>query len=166
MVIRKGTAMKRRLDKKEALKAINELIKDASLCMLITENEYGKETKPMVTIEVDKEGNIWLFAAQLYQLTADQKLKVQIVYAHPSRDSFMSIKGNVNILYNKDQIEEWWQQIMNTAFPNGVYDIDLCCLARMKIEEAAYWYSKAEKLITIYKADIATEVYDEDILAA
>ena len=160
--------MKARLEREEALEIIRELILDASLCMLVTDEQYGKETRPMVTIELDSEGNIWLFAAKFYKHIAavNPRSTVQLVYAHPSKDSFMSIKGNVNILYDKEQIKEKWNQIMNASFPNGLYDIELCCLVKMRIEEAAYWNSESERLIPIYKNESATETYDQDILAA
>jgi general stress protein 26 len=72
------------------------------------------------------------------------------VFANPSKDSYLDIRGRASLEENRISIEEKWTPIIKAWFPEGKTDPDLCLL-KVKTDEAHYWDSNSTKMVEILK---------------
>ena len=60
------------LNDEESLKKLNKLVNNVKICMFATVNQdYSLDSRPMQTIQVDAEGNIWFFTNEYSDKVGD-----------------------------------------------------------------------------------------------
>ncbi|QOS79382.1 pyridoxamine 5'-phosphate oxidase family protein [Paenibacillus sp. JNUCC31] len=121
----------------EAIKKIQELIKDIDIAMLTTVSEEGLVSRPMKTQDVEFDSNLWFLTkkdtSKFHELLQNQQ--VNVAYAGKS---FVSIRGEAELVDNTEKIKEFWspayEKILETTFedPNLV-------LIKVNAESAEFW---------------------------
>ena len=157
-------------DRKEedttSIEKLKDLVKKVPVCMLTTVDNHGEVTsRPMTTIDVDRDGNFWFFTNEFGEKILDESYdnNVYLIYSHPGINTYVNIKGSTNVIVDKVKIQELWKPILKAWFPQGIDDPKLC-LIKVITEEAKFWNSTSNKmaiLFNIAKAIAKKEKYEE-----
>lgn len=128
-------------EKKSDAQLLSEKIKDIRIAMLTTvESDGSLYSRPMATQEMDKNHNLWFFthasAPKVDQV--EQHQQVNIGYAKPDKDLFVSVSGTAELVRDRNKIKELWKPLLKTWFPNGEDDPELALL-KITIDRAEYW---------------------------
>lgn len=138
---------------KEAIKKIKEMVDDIKTCMFCTEVEgVPFRTRPMATVDVDDNGNLWFFSNKASDKNDEIKDSdtVQLLYAKNSDSHFLTITGKTKIISNKEKINQLWSSTMKAYFTGGKDDPNITLL-KVTPEEAHYWDTINGKMITLFK---------------
>lgn len=126
------------------LQKIRNLVKDIDFCMLTTVDENGDlHSRPMsANGEIDQEGNIWFFTdVASHKVSEVAKLpKVNVSFADPDNQKYVSISGLAQLVRNREKIEELWKPEFKIWFPGGMDDPKIALL-KINLEKAEYWDS-------------------------
>lgn len=144
--------MQKRTQKNPELARLAELIADAEIAMLTTEDSDGTlRSRPLMTLEMDAEGRLWFFTELSTRKVGemDQHRKVNLSYADVARQSFVSISGRVRLLRDPDKARELWTQRVKPWFPSGLDDPDLGLL-EITVDAAEYWDVPASRMQRIF----------------
>jgi general stress protein 26 len=92
--------------------------------------------------DIDQNGDIWFFtSASSHKVSEIQKLpKVNLSFADPDNQQYISISGNAQLVRDRDKIEELWRPEFKMWFPEGKDDPDIALL-RVSLKRAEYWDS-------------------------
>jgi general stress protein 26 len=143
---------KQHLENEEALKKLNELVDEVKVCMFATVNEdYTIYSRPMQTIKVDTEGNIWFFTNEFSGKVDDisKDNTVYLMYSHPGQNTYLHLKGICSVVNDRAKIEELWSPVIKAWFPKGVDDPALSLL-KVDTSEASYWDGASSKFVVFY----------------
>jgi general stress protein 26 len=122
---------------------LGELIGESRIGMLTTVEPDGTlRSRPLATLQMDSEGRLWFFTSISSPKVAeiDQHRFVNVSYANPARNDYVSISGTTQILRDRPRMEELWTPWVKPWFPNGLEDQDLALLC-VTIQAAEYWDS-------------------------
>ena len=133
----------------EAIKKLQKLTEEIRICMFCTLPSKNKaETRPMATMKTDDEGVLWFFSNKnshkMDELEQDHD--VQLFYSHPGKDSFLTVYGTANVLYDRAKIEELWNPWVKAWFPEGKDDPNIAII-RVEPQEAYYWDNETNKMV-------------------
>jgi len=137
----------------DAIKKIKDFVNDIKVCMFCTSvTDMPFRTRPMSTLEVDDEGNIWFFSAKSSDKNDEIKNDdtVQLIYSKNSDVHFLTITGKATIVEDQAKKDELWNPIVKAFFPEGKDDPNLS-LVKIKPEAAHYWDTINGKMITWFK---------------
>ncbi len=139
----------------EARERLWEMIKGIRFSMFTTRHSNGHlHARPMTTQNrsMDENASLWFFMARdsepVADLTADPV--VNVVYADPGSDSYVSISGNAVVFEDMGLKEKLWTKMAQAWFPNGYTDPNLA-LVQVKILHANYWDVKESKIVQLFK---------------
>lgn len=132
-----------------------DLIHDIKFAMLATTHENGHlHSRPVTTQNksIDEDDLLWFFISRKGDAAADlaRHPQVNLAYAHPGRDSYVSVSGSAVIVDNPQKKEELWNKFAAAYFPGGVNDPDLALLC-VRITHAHSWDVKENKLTQLYE---------------
>jgi general stress protein 26 len=139
-------------EKQEALKKLKELVGEVRVGMLATIGENGSlNSRPMQTIEVDPEGNLWFFTNEYSGKVEDvsKENAVYVMYSHPGKNTYLHIKGTATIVTDKAKMKELWSPVVKAWFPGGLEDPALSLL-KVDTSEASYWDSSSSKFVVFF----------------
>ena len=125
------------------LQKINEIISSIKFAMLSTVEADGTlRSRPMTTQQVEFDGDLWFFtnAESPKVWETNQHRQVNVSFADPSKNRYVSASGTAILVRDKDKIEELWKPLYKTFFPNGLEDPDLALL-KISVAKAEYWDS-------------------------
>ena len=126
------------------LEKLRELVKDIDFCMLTTIDESGDlHSRPMSSNgEIDKDGDIWFFTnASSHKVSEIARLpKVNISFADPDNQRYVSVSGAAELVRDQKKIEELWKPEFTIWFPKGKDDPEIALL-KVNLEKAEYWDS-------------------------
>lgn len=141
------------LSREEAVKKIKVLVKASDICMFTTSlTQLPLNARPMSSQDTDDDGNIWFFSDR----TSDKNIeiqkdnRVQLFYVNNSGYEYLSVYGTAEISTDKQKIEEYWSTMVKAWFPEGKDDPALT-LIKVKPEDAYYWDTKNNKLVSLIK---------------
>jgi general stress protein 26 len=137
----------------DAVKKIKDFVDDIKFCMFCTSvTDMPFRTRPMSTLEVDEEGNLWFFSAKSSDKNDEIKNDdtVQLIYSKNSDVHFLTITGKATIVQDQAKKDELWNPIVKAYFPQGKDDPNLS-LVKIKPEAAHYWDTINGKMITWFK---------------
>jgi len=140
-----------------AMTKLADLIDAASIGMLTTAESGGSlRSRPLGTLQIDSEGALWFFTSIASHKVddIDQHHKVNLSYANPSRQDYVSISGTAQLVNDRAKMKQLWTPWIEPWFPKGVEDPDLALL-RISVDEAEYWDapdSKVQRLLGLAKA--------------
>ncbi len=128
---------------KDSVKQLAALIKDIRMAMLTTTSTTGSlHSRPMATQETEFDGQLWFFTAahsgKVFELKKDQH--VNLSYAAPDKQRYVSDTGKGNIVRDADKMRELWSPGLRAWFPKGLDDPELALL-RIDVDQAEYWES-------------------------
>jgi general stress protein 26 len=149
--IGKCTTMDEHRDAKENIKKLRELIQDIKFAMLTTVEEDGTlRSRPMATQATEFDGDLWFFtnatAPKVDEVQRDQHVNVS--YANPEAQKYVSISGRAQLVRDRHKIEELWNPLYKAWFPKGLDDPDLALL-QVSVEQAEYWDSPSSPLVRL-----------------
>src|SRR5688500_5960097 len=106
------------------------LIKDIKFAMFTTRHSNGHlHSRPMTTQnkKVDEDSSLWFFMSRAGEPVADIEAdpSVNVVYADPGADSYVSVSGTARVVENLAKKEQLWSSFDEAWFPGGVTDPDL-----------------------------------------
>lgn len=138
----------------KARKQLWDLIKDIKFAMFTTRHSNGHlHSRPMTTQNkgVDEDTSLWFFVGRDNNLLEDiaDDSNVDIVYADPGADSYVSVSGTAQLIESQAKKEQLWSPLAKGWFPQGVDDPNLA-LVQVQITHANYWDVKSSKLVQLF----------------
>lgn len=136
---------------KENIEKLSELIKDIKFAMLTTVEEDGAlRSRPMATLKSEFDGNLWFFtkadAAKVDEVQQNQH--VNISYAAPNEQKYVSVSGIAELVRDRHKIEELWNPLFKAWFPQGLEDPNIALL-KVSVDQAEYWDSPSSAVVRL-----------------
>lgn len=123
------------------LQRVAELVDEIKFAMMTTEEADGSlRSRPMATLQMDAGGSLWFFTALTSPKIeeAAQHRQVNLSYARPDKQDYLSVSGSAEILQDKEKMRALWTPWIKPWFPAGLDDPNLVLL-KVTITEAEYW---------------------------
>ena len=138
-----------------ATEKVWELIKDIRFAMFTTRGSDGRlQSRPMTTQgdRGDDSDCLYFFASRDGGPVADlqRDAEVNIAYAHPGKDSYVSVSGHADVSEDMGLKKQLWSKFAQAWFPGGPDDPKLA-LVRVRITQADYWDVKESKPTQLFK---------------
>ncbi|MDB5806032.1 MAG: ral stress protein [Betaproteobacteria bacterium] len=132
-----------------------DLIKDIKFAMLTTSHANGHlHSRPVTTMNksIDHDDTLWFFISRTSEPALDtaRAPQVNLAYAHPGKDSYVSVSGTASIVEDAAKKKQLWSKPVQAYFPSGETDPDLALLC-VRISHAHYWDVKENKLTQLYE---------------
>lgn len=141
------------LDRTEAIEKLKELIKHNSICMFtsrLTQEPF--QTRPMSTAQVDDDGSLWFLSAS--DSSKNEEIgydpQVQLFYVNTSDSEYLTVFGKASVVRDDQKIREVWTPIAKAWFKDGKDDPRVT-LIKVTPEEAYYWDTKTNKMVSMIK---------------
>ena len=117
------------------------MIDDIEVAMMTTHAADGSlVSRPLQTLKIDANGEMIFFTAanshKVEELTDDAE--VNLAYAHPGDQRYLSVRGRARMDRDEDTINELWSPAQKIFFPEGKDDPNLMVL-RVRVRDANYW---------------------------
>lgn len=152
------------------LRKLAGMIKDIKFTMLTTVNEDGSmSSRPMATQKIDDEtfdGRLWFFTKKdthkVHSIKHDQH--VNLAYAHPEKQSYISVAGRARVVENKEKMRELWNPLLKAWFPEGLEDPQISLIS-VNIDSAEIWDappSKIVQMVGMMKSIVTGKPYDHE----
>lgn len=136
----------------EAEQKVWQLIETIGTGMMTTLDEGVLRARPMHGQVEPEQGRIWFFtradAAKAEEIGASQQ--VNVAYADPSHERYVSISGPAALVRDRAKIEALWNPFVEAWFPNGKSDPNVALIELMP-EQAEYWDSPASKVVQLWQ---------------
>jgi len=137
-----------------------DMIKDIKYAMFTARHSNGHlHSRPMTTINGRDErgGVLWFFMARNAEPALDiaREPAVNVAYADPVGDNYVSISGNARIVDDVAKKKALWSPAVQAWFPEGAGDPNVALVA-VTIEHAEYWDVDTNKAVKIYEMAKAT----------
>jgi general stress protein 26 len=130
------------------------LIKGIRVAMLTTQDEDGTlRSRPMET-QPEKDGGfdgtLWFFTHASAHKTdeIDRDDHVNLSYAEPSDNRYVSVSGRARLVRDRAKIDELWTPVLKAWFPHGKDDPDVALL-KVGVTKAEYWDSPSSTLVKL-----------------
>lgn len=140
------------LENQEAVKKLTELVEEVKVCMFATiQKDDSLYSRPMQTIQVDEQGNIWFFTNEFSGKVGDVSKDdtVYLMYSHPGQNTYLHVKGKCTLIHDKDKMKDLWSPVVKAWFPKGLEDSALALL-KVETSEASYWDGSSNKFIVFF----------------
>lgn len=133
----------------DARKKLFDLVEDIRIAMMTTvETDGTLRSRPMWSQEPDANGDLWFATRIDSHKTAEisRDHKVNLSYADPDDQDYVSISGRATIVRDKAAIDAHWQEGMRTWFPDGKDDPQLAFI-KVTPEYGEYWDSPSSTML-------------------
>lgn len=129
------------LTREEHVEKVRQLIKDSDIALLTTVTPDGLETRPMMTQEVEFDGDLWFFTLKDTAKVTEIKENpaVNVGYVHKNK-SFVSIRGVAEVVEDIEKKEELWNKAYEAMFNVEAKDSSLILL-KVLVQSVEYWES-------------------------
>jgi general stress protein 26 len=132
-----------------------DLIKDIKFGMLTHRHSSGMmHSCPLTTQnkKLDENTVLYFFISRKSEMASAliTDANVNVSYAHPGDDSYVSVSGKAAIVEDQARKEELWSSVAKAWFPGGATDPDLALL-EVSIHHAEYWDVKESKMVQLAK---------------
>lgn len=121
----------------EAIQTVHKLIKDIKIAMLTTVSEEGLVSRPMKTQDAAFDGTLWFLTKKdtdkFHELLHNKK--VNAAYAG---QSFVSIRGEAEIVEDVEKIKQFWNPLYAELLETN-YDDPNLVLIKVTADAAEYW---------------------------
>jgi general stress protein 26 len=100
---------------------------------------------------LEDDATLWFFTSNDSELVQNLLLhpKVNISFAEPSNNVYVSITGEAGLVHDREKKEELWNPMVSAWYPLGADDPRVVLL-RVKIQCAEYWDSHSDKMMSIF----------------
>ena len=144
--------MKVAKQKSQELARLAALVRQMKIGMLTTiEPDGSLRSRPLETVEVDREGRLWFFTQAHSPKSARAEAgdhQVNLSYADPRDEDFASISGTARVVHDAERMRELWTASLDRWFPRGLEDPDLALL-EVRIDKAEYWDDPRDENVKI-----------------
>lgn len=133
--------MENKAEATEDLQTLGELVDDIEVAMMTSIAPDGRlVSRPLATLQADEHGDLWFFTRGDSGKIDDISLhpQVNLAYADPSKNLYVSVVGRAQLLRDRAKIEELWHPRAAAFFPGGKDDPELVLL-KVEVESAEYW---------------------------
>jgi general stress protein 26 len=116
--------------------------------MLVTHRDDGRlDARPMNVAQLDPNCDMF-FLTRIDDKVDEVKANpnAQVVAQH-EEDSWLSLAGRVEVLNDRDLVEDLWQEPYRAWFPDGVDDPNLRVLA-FRPDHGEYWDQRGVNKVT------------------
>lgn len=133
---------------------LKEMILDIKICLFCTnlKTDDGSTARPMTALEVDDHGNIWFFSeidsVKNVEIKSDKH--VQLIFSEPSKDIYLIVNGEAEILTNKSKIYDLWSPASGIWFKEGKDDPTISVI-KVSSKIAYYWDADGSKMVNFFK---------------
>jgi general stress protein 26 len=151
-------------DRNENISKIAKLIEGIEFAMLTTIDEDGTlRSRPMATQQAEFDGEIWFFTyANSHKVhEVEQYNQVNLSYADPDDNRYVSISGTASLVRDRQKMEELWNPVLKAWFPNGLDEPGIALL-KVTATKAEYWDSPSSSIVQLIgftKAIVTGETY-------
>jgi general stress protein 26 len=136
-------------DHNENIRKLGEMIKEIKFAMLTTAEPDGTlRSRPMATQATEFNGELWFFTAASAPKVdeIEQDHHVNLSYAAPDKNLYVSVSGKARMVRDKQKAEELWNPAYKAWFPKGLDDPDLALL-KVSATQAEYWDSSSSAVV-------------------
>ena len=136
---------------KEEIDKLRDLIKDIDTAMLTTSTPEGLISRPMMTQEVEFDGDLWFFTMKdtdkYREILHDSE--VNVAYAGKS---YVSVSGKVEVVEDINKKSEYWNKAYEKMLDTTVDDPNLVLL-KVNVRSAEYWEtgSMTKNAVNLFK---------------
>ncbi|MCM2348386.1 MAG: pyridoxamine 5'-phosphate oxidase family protein [Bacteriovoracaceae bacterium] len=136
------------------LEKLTSMIKDIKYTMLTTISEDGSlHSRPMVSQDFSKvhfDGTLWFFSrkSSLKNHAIGHEQHVNIAYANPDKQRYISVSGTATISEDKEKMKELWSSEFSTWFPQGLEDPELSLIG-VHVDSAEIWDTLPSKMVQL-----------------
>jgi general stress protein 26 len=132
-----------------------DLIKDIRFAMFAAYSSDGHlHSRPMTTQnrQDDRDDTLWFFMATNSEPVLDLSRNdvVNVAYADPGSDSYVSVAGRAHIVDDIGRKEALWNTATQAWFPGGPRDPDVTLVA-VTIEHVEYWKVESNHMVQLFK---------------
>ena len=145
-------------DTRKSHEVLWDLIKETRFCMLSHRHADGSlHSHPLTTQNkaLDEGSSLYFFVSRKSEV--GQRLRqdgnVNLSYANPNDDTWVSITGTATILEDAQKKKDLFG-VIDKAWFDGPQDPDME-LVEVRIDEAEYWNVKENKLLQLLKMGTA-----------
>jgi general stress protein 26 len=136
--------------RQKAIDKLRDLIHDIDTAMLTTIDGGVLRSRPMSTQQVEYDGDLWFMTNQnnhqVDEIMKDNR--VNISYASPEDDTYVSVSGRVIFSNDRDKIAKLWKTEHTAWFPEGQDDPNIL-LMKIMVEQAEYWDTTSNTFMKI-----------------
>ncbi len=133
--------------RQESVQKIYELIKGIKIASLVTLDDTGAlHSRPMVTQEVEFDGDVWFFTSRSTDKVAQALVHPQVNVTYSSDNNFVSLAGRASIVDDLAKKKQLWHEMLKIWFKDGPEDPDVV-LIRVEAESAQFWESPSGGLV-------------------
>ncbi|MDO9376388.1 MAG: pyridoxamine 5'-phosphate oxidase family protein [Bacteroidota bacterium] len=130
-----------------------ELVESAKMCMFATNlDSFPISARPMGTLEVDDDGNLWFFSQasseKNYEIKSDSR--VQLFFNNTKSSEYLSVAGIATIIKDEEKAKELWTVFAKTWFNEGVDDPELSII-KVEPQDIYYWDTKTNRVVSLLK---------------
>jgi len=148
----------------EDVKKLAKMIHGIDFAMFTTATEEGSlRSRPMSTQKTEFDGSLWFFSdidsGKMFEVEQDRH--VNLAYAEPQNQRYISVSGRATISRDKAKIKELWSPAIKAWYPEGPDDPKIA-LIRVDVDQAEYWDNPNNKVVTLIgfiKATMTGERY-------
>lgn len=145
---------KKNLHSHEAIEKLKDLVDDIKICLFCTnlKTDDGSTCRPMSAQEVDEEGNLWFFSGIDSDKNSEIKgdKNVRLFFSDPSKNSYLVVNGEAEIILERDKIEKYWTPLVKTWFKDGKDDPNISLL-KVLPKNSYYWDVDGNRMINFAK---------------
>ncbi|AQQ52223.1 pyridoxamine 5'-phosphate oxidase family protein [Planococcus lenghuensis] len=143
----------------EAIKTVNDLIKDIEVAMFTTVSEGKLVSRPLQTQEADFDGTLWFLTLKdtVKYEEIQQNPNVNIAYAGKS---YVSVSGTAEFSEDMERKKEYWSPVFDKLLETTVDDPNVV-LIKVTAETAEYW--EAGKPMKMAKKFVKKLTTDESL---
>ena len=136
--------------RQESIGKLNDLINNIGVAMLTTMDWGILRSRPMATQKVGEDGTLWFMTSSDAHKTEEieKDRRVNISYASPESNTYVSVSGTAEIINDRAKIEELWNPAYQAWFPKGLDDPTICLL-KVNVEQAEYWDASSSTLVQL-----------------
>lgn len=137
--------------RQESIEKLKDLIKGVETAMLTTIDQGVLRSRPMATQQTEFDGDLWFFTSSATHKTEEieKDNRVNVSYAEPADNSYVSVSGKAKIVTDRAKMEELWNPILKAWFPKGLDDPTIILL-KVEVEQAEYWDSTSNTLVQLF----------------
>ena len=133
------------------VKKLAKLIRGIEIAMLTTRDDDGTlRSRPMQTQDQEFDGTLWFFTpASSHKVhEVDHEHQVNLSYAQPKENRFVSVSGTATLMRDRAKIEELWTPVLKAWFPKGNDDPDVALL-KVDVTKAEYWDAPSSTIVKL-----------------
>lgn len=130
---------------KDAIAKIQEIVHAVKTCFFCTAvaTTGSHAARPMSVQQVDEAGNLWFLSA--LDSHKDEEVAVEptvrLYFQGSSHSEFLLLEGSVSVSRDRKKIDELWDPIINTWFPQGKDDPRITVI-KFTPADGYYWDTK------------------------